>query len=259
MEGVSEPSKTPARPPQVTVAAWMIMVGSVFVVLMVWDRIAGLHSLDTRKALEPLLARPADQGAGHPDRRPAGRDPGRLDDRGRLRDRDGGPRLPDPPAQPRRTAGADGARRAAVHRRPGDRRLRLVGRRRRGRDAVAGPGPDLVRRERRVRRTQHGPRHPPGDPARLAAAVRPRSAGTAPGRPQPRHSRRRSPRADRSDLAPAAWTPPPTSRYGEPAAAAAARTAGRRSSGPASSPGSSPRSPRSCSSPRSWSWPRTPA
>ena len=41
MEGVSEPSKTPPRPPQVTVAAWMIMVGSVFVVLIVWDRIAG--------------------------------------------------------------------------------------------------------------------------------------------------------------------------------------------------------------------------
>ncbi len=56
MEGVSEPSKkTPARPTQVTVAAWMIMVGSIFVVLLVWDRIAGLHSLDTRKALEPLL------------------------------------------------------------------------------------------------------------------------------------------------------------------------------------------------------------
>src|SRR3954454_21229136 len=55
MEGVSEPSKTPVRPPQVTVAAWMIMVGSIFVVLLVWDRIAGLHSLDTRKALQPLL------------------------------------------------------------------------------------------------------------------------------------------------------------------------------------------------------------
>ena len=55
MEGVSEPSKTPVRPPQVTVAAWMIMIGSVFVVLLVWDRIAGLHSVDTRKALEPLL------------------------------------------------------------------------------------------------------------------------------------------------------------------------------------------------------------
>ncbi len=56
MEGVSEQSKTPPRPPQVTVAAWMIMVGSVFVVLIVWDRIAALHSLDTRKTLEPILA-----------------------------------------------------------------------------------------------------------------------------------------------------------------------------------------------------------
>src|SRR6478609_986084 len=55
MEGVSEQSKTPPRPPQVTVAAWMIMVGSIFVVLIVWDRIAALHSLDTRKALEPIL------------------------------------------------------------------------------------------------------------------------------------------------------------------------------------------------------------
>src|SRR3954467_14272785 len=55
MGGGSEPSKTPVRPAQVTVAAWMIMVGSVFVVLLVWDRIAGLHSLDTRKALQPLL------------------------------------------------------------------------------------------------------------------------------------------------------------------------------------------------------------
>jgi hypothetical protein len=34
----------------------MIMVGSVFVVLIVWDRIAALHSLDTRKTLEPILA-----------------------------------------------------------------------------------------------------------------------------------------------------------------------------------------------------------
>jgi hypothetical protein len=64
MEGVSEPSKTPARPPQVTVAAWMIMIGSVFVVLLVWDRIAGLHSIDTRKALQPLLDDPRIKDAG---------------------------------------------------------------------------------------------------------------------------------------------------------------------------------------------------
>src|SRR6478736_2252086 len=64
MEGVSEPSKTPARPPQVTVAAWMIMIGSVFVVLIVWDRIAALHSLDTRKTLEPIVADPRMKDAG---------------------------------------------------------------------------------------------------------------------------------------------------------------------------------------------------
>src|SRR3954451_12966190 len=64
MESVSEPSKTPARPPQVTAAAWMIMVGSVFVVLMVWDRIAGLHSLDTRKALESFLDEPRVKDSG---------------------------------------------------------------------------------------------------------------------------------------------------------------------------------------------------
>lgn len=58
MEGVSEPSTTQARPPMVTVAASLIMVGSVFVVLLVWDRIAGLHSLDTRKALQPLVDDP---------------------------------------------------------------------------------------------------------------------------------------------------------------------------------------------------------
>ncbi len=58
MEGVSEPTTRPARPPQVTVAAWLIMVGSVFVVLMVWDRIAGLHSLDSRKALQAVLDDP---------------------------------------------------------------------------------------------------------------------------------------------------------------------------------------------------------
>jgi hypothetical protein len=58
METVSEPSTTTARPTMVTVAAYLIMVGSVFVVLVVWDRIAGLHSLDTRKALQPLVDDP---------------------------------------------------------------------------------------------------------------------------------------------------------------------------------------------------------
>jgi hypothetical protein len=42
----------------------MIMVGSVFVVLMVWDRIAGLHSLESRQALQSVLDQPGVQGLG---------------------------------------------------------------------------------------------------------------------------------------------------------------------------------------------------
>ncbi len=58
MDGVSQPSTTPVRPPQVTVAVGIAMVGSVFVVLAVWDRIAGLHSLDTRDSLRSVLDDP---------------------------------------------------------------------------------------------------------------------------------------------------------------------------------------------------------
>jgi hypothetical protein len=64
MEPVSQPTTTPVRPPQVTVAAWMIMIGSVFVVLMVWDRIAGLHSLESRQALQSVLDDPGLKGLG---------------------------------------------------------------------------------------------------------------------------------------------------------------------------------------------------
>src|SRR4051794_18495604 len=64
MDGVSEPSATDPRPTQVTAAAWMIMVGSVFVVLMVWDRIAGLHSLDSQKSLQGVLDTPGIKGSG---------------------------------------------------------------------------------------------------------------------------------------------------------------------------------------------------
>jgi hypothetical protein len=64
MEPVSQPSASRVRPSQVTAAAWMIMVGSVFVVLMVWDRIAGLHSLQSRQALQSMLDQPGIQGFG---------------------------------------------------------------------------------------------------------------------------------------------------------------------------------------------------
>src|SRR4051794_41935855 len=56
MEGVSEPSTTPVRPPHVTVASVIVIVGSLFVVLQMWDRIAGLHSIDTRATLAAYLA-----------------------------------------------------------------------------------------------------------------------------------------------------------------------------------------------------------
>jgi hypothetical protein len=64
MDDVSEPSATEPRPTQVTAAAWMIMVGSVFVVLMVWDRLAGLHSLDSQKSLQSVLDTPGIKGSG---------------------------------------------------------------------------------------------------------------------------------------------------------------------------------------------------
>ena len=56
MDRVSEPSTHPVRPPHVTVASAIVIVGSVFVVLQMWDRIAGLHSIDTRATLASYLA-----------------------------------------------------------------------------------------------------------------------------------------------------------------------------------------------------------
>src|SRR3954452_942354 len=55
MEGVSDPTTKPARPPQVTFACGIVMVGSLFVVLTMWDRIAGLHTLDSRTGLQSFL------------------------------------------------------------------------------------------------------------------------------------------------------------------------------------------------------------
>ena len=49
---MSEPK--PVRPPQATVAGWLIVGGSVVVVLMALGQGAVLHSLDTREAVEEL-------------------------------------------------------------------------------------------------------------------------------------------------------------------------------------------------------------
>jgi hypothetical protein len=50
----------------VTLVAWLTMVGSVIVVLLVFDRIAGLHTLETRQSVEKFLAEPpgSDLGVG---------------------------------------------------------------------------------------------------------------------------------------------------------------------------------------------------
>jgi hypothetical protein len=48
----------------VTVAGWMIMIGSVAIVLTVFQLVAGLHSLDTRDAVERALDEPVFDGVG---------------------------------------------------------------------------------------------------------------------------------------------------------------------------------------------------
>src|SRR5689334_9341624 len=64
MGRVSDPSATRDRPPQVTAAVGIAILGSVFVVLAAWDRITGLHSLNTRASLRSVLASPVLQDNG---------------------------------------------------------------------------------------------------------------------------------------------------------------------------------------------------
>lgn len=63
MGGVSEPSPS-ARPRQVTLAGWLTVVGSVVVVMLVFDRVAGLHTLETRESVERFLAEPPGRDLG---------------------------------------------------------------------------------------------------------------------------------------------------------------------------------------------------
>ncbi|GGO79272.1 hypothetical protein [Nocardioides deserti] len=57
-------STQPVRPRQATLSAWMIMVGSVFVVLSAFERVSGLTSLETRESVEGFLAVPPGDGLG---------------------------------------------------------------------------------------------------------------------------------------------------------------------------------------------------
>jgi hypothetical protein len=52
------------RPNQVTMAGWMIMVGSVIVVITVFDQVAGLRSVEVREGIQKFLAEPPGKGLG---------------------------------------------------------------------------------------------------------------------------------------------------------------------------------------------------
>src|SRR5262245_36908956 len=59
-------SDTPTlqRPRQVTMAAWMVIAGSGFLVATAFERVASFHHLETREALTELLAEPPVKGLG---------------------------------------------------------------------------------------------------------------------------------------------------------------------------------------------------
>ncbi len=61
MVGMTEPVTLP-RPRQVTMAAWMIMGGSVLVVASVFERVSSLNGLETQEAIERFLAAPPGTG-----------------------------------------------------------------------------------------------------------------------------------------------------------------------------------------------------
>lgn len=54
----------PARPPQVAIAGWLVVAGSVVVVLTAFSRVAGLRSLETQEAIESYLSSPPGDSLG---------------------------------------------------------------------------------------------------------------------------------------------------------------------------------------------------
>jgi hypothetical protein len=57
-------SKVLARPPQVTMAGWVTIVGSVMVVLTMYDAVANLHTLETQERISEMLDEPPMRGTG---------------------------------------------------------------------------------------------------------------------------------------------------------------------------------------------------
>ena len=203
MTGVSD---TTPRPSQTTMAAGMVIAGSVLVVVTVGEQLATINSLETRRVVEQFLA----EHARHRARRLAGAAGAayRPDGGGRVRHRGGRARLPRPPAQPPGPARALGAGAAAVLRRARDRRLPdLAGGRRDG-AAVARPLARVVRRH-----TDPGA-GPPRSPRAAAAGL---AVGSAPARHRPAATCRRRTRG------PSAQPRRPWSRTWPPQPSAPAR------------------------------------
>ncbi len=61
---MDEPAKQTARPRHTTVSAGLVIAGSAFAVMGVVDQLVGLHSLETREALEKFLRRPPGSDLG---------------------------------------------------------------------------------------------------------------------------------------------------------------------------------------------------
>ena len=65
MEDMSTPEgERNARPRQVTTAAWLIMGGSLLLVLAAFQTVSGLHTLETRESIERLLSEQPLAGTG---------------------------------------------------------------------------------------------------------------------------------------------------------------------------------------------------
>jgi hypothetical protein len=55
---------TPTRPRQVTLAGWMIILGSAVAVLSAFDRVAGLRSIESQESIREFLSEPPGDGLG---------------------------------------------------------------------------------------------------------------------------------------------------------------------------------------------------
>lgn len=58
------PAETPTRPGQATLGGWLIIAGSVVLILSAWQRISTLHTLEVQEEFQRILAEPPVSGTG---------------------------------------------------------------------------------------------------------------------------------------------------------------------------------------------------